>query len=119
MPIALATESLNITYLASTEIRNRYTNSTFQMVPRLNDFSQALLDLVKKYGWNEVSIFFDDNKGKFCYIFLLIHAYISATSATRSPHNKIKHVSQSHSFNFLKVKCICIHLFLIFMLHIW
>ncbi|XP_060562525.1 glutamate receptor 1-like isoform X3 [Ruditapes philippinarum] len=63
VPISLATESLNITYLAASEVKTRFTNSTFQMIPRLNDFSQALLDMVKRYGWSEVSIFFDDSKG--------------------------------------------------------
>jgi hypothetical protein len=66
VPISLATESLNITYLAASEVKTRFTNSTFQMIPRLNDFSQALLDMVKRYGWSEVSIFFDDSKGKIC-----------------------------------------------------
>ncbi|XP_053400246.1 glutamate receptor 1-like isoform X2 [Mercenaria mercenaria] len=63
VPISLATESLNITYLATTGVTTKNMNSTFQMIPRLDDFSQALLDMVKRYGWNEVSIFFDDDKG--------------------------------------------------------
>ena len=41
---------------------SEYTFSSFQMLP-LDDFCQAILDLVKKYKWQDVSIFFDDQKG--------------------------------------------------------
>ncbi|XP_052795006.1 glutamate receptor 2-like isoform X2 [Mya arenaria] len=62
-PISLATESLNVTYLATTEVTSDELNATFQMLPRLDDFSEAILDLVKQYAWDDVSIFFDDKKG--------------------------------------------------------
>lgn len=61
--ISLATEALNITYLATTAVTSINTNSTFQLPPRLDDFSQAILDLVRRYKWEDVSIFFDDNRG--------------------------------------------------------
>lgn len=62
-PISLATEALNITYLATTDVSSKNLNSTFQLLPSLEDFSEAILDLVKKYDWKDVSIFFDNNKG--------------------------------------------------------
>ncbi|XP_052281545.1 glutamate receptor 4-like isoform X2 [Dreissena polymorpha] len=61
--ISLATEALNISYVTTTEMISEYTYSSFQMLPPLDDFCQAILDLVKKYKWQDVSIFFDDNKG--------------------------------------------------------
>lgn len=61
--VSLATEALHITYLATTSFTTTNMNSTFQLLPTLDDFSQAILDLVKTYKWEDVSIFFDDNKG--------------------------------------------------------
>lgn len=61
--ISLATEALNITYLATTQVTSTQMNSTFQISPKLDDFSQALLDMVKRYNWMDVSVFFDANKG--------------------------------------------------------
>lgn len=63
VPISLATEALNISYIATTQITTKRTNSTFQILPKLDDFSNALLDMVKRYKWKDVSIFFDDDKG--------------------------------------------------------
>jgi len=63
-PISLATESLNVTYLATSMVTSDYPNSTFQMIPNLGEFCQAILDLVKQYTWDDVSIFFDDRNGE-------------------------------------------------------
>lgn len=67
-PISLATEALNITYIATTGVTSKDTNSTFQIAPKLDDFSKALLDLVKHYDWKKVSVFFDDDKGLYYFI---------------------------------------------------
>lgn len=64
--VSLATEALNISYLATTTVTSKNTSSTFQLVPNLDDFSHAMLDLIKKYKWQDVSIFFDDSKGRYC-----------------------------------------------------
>jgi len=61
--VSLATEALNITYLATTAVSPENMTSTFQLLPTLDDFSQAILDLIKRYEWKDVSIFFDDHKG--------------------------------------------------------
>lgn len=66
--ISMATEARNIPYIATTQVPSfRYLchlNCTFEIIPSLDKFSQAIYDLVKKYKWDKVSIIFDDNKGK-------------------------------------------------------
>lgn len=69
--ISMATEARNIPYIATTQVPSfRYLchlNCTFEIIPSLDKFSQAIYDLVKKYKWDKVSIIFDDNKGKWYF----------------------------------------------------
>ena len=71
--IAMATEARNIPYIATTQVTSfRYLcnlNCTFEIVPSLAKFSQAMYDLVKQYKWEKVSVFFDNDKGKILIVF--------------------------------------------------
>ena len=61
--IALATEAFNIAYITTTSMTSPKLNCTYEILPSLDKFSQAIFDLVKKYKWEKVSVFFDDEKG--------------------------------------------------------
>lgn len=62
--IAVVTEKLEIPYLALTSDQNgRRLRSTFQLLPTLSDFSSAMLDLIRHYEWDKVSLFYDDDRG--------------------------------------------------------
>ena len=62
--LVLATEALNIAYIATTPVTSSRLNCTFEMLPSLDKFSQAIFDLVQIYQWGKVSVFFDDSRGK-------------------------------------------------------
>lgn len=61
--IAMVTEKLGIAYLSTSVVTKNKLNATFQILPRLSDFGQSILDIVNYYGWEKVSLFYDDDKG--------------------------------------------------------
>ncbi|XP_033742742.1 glutamate receptor 2-like isoform X2 [Pecten maximus] len=61
--IAMVTEKLGIPYLSTTAVTKSKLNTTFQILPRLSDFGQSILDIVNFYKWEKVSLFYDDDKG--------------------------------------------------------
>lgn len=61
---AVVTEKLKIPYLSMTSTENRQKlKSTFQVLPPFSDFIVAMLDLMKHYSWDKVSLFYDDDRG--------------------------------------------------------
>ncbi|OWF48940.1 glutamate receptor 4-like [Mizuhopecten yessoensis] len=61
--IAMVTENLGIPYLSTSAVTKNKLNNTFQILPRLSDFGQSILDIVNYYKWDKVSLFYDDDKG--------------------------------------------------------
>ncbi|KAJ8298400.1 hypothetical protein KUTeg_024931 [Tegillarca granosa] len=60
--IAMVTEKLRIPYISMTAFSKENLNSTFQLIPSLSGFSEAILDMMKLYIWERVSLFYDDEK---------------------------------------------------------
>ncbi|XP_061165234.1 glutamate receptor 2-like isoform X1 [Saccostrea echinata] len=58
----IVAEKLKIPYICTTAAR-RNLKYTFQILPPLEDFSQAIFDMTKSYGWDKVSLFYDDTRG--------------------------------------------------------
>lgn len=58
----IVADKLRVPYICTTESK-RNLNYTFQILPPLEDFSQAIFDMTKSYKWDKVSLFYDDLRG--------------------------------------------------------
>ena len=59
----IVADKLRIPYISTTGSK-RNLKFTFQILPPLEDFSQAIFDMTKSYKWDKVSLFYDDLRGK-------------------------------------------------------
>ncbi|GFR57469.1 hypothetical protein ElyMa_003457600 [Elysia marginata] len=65
MALDLVTESLAIPYLCTTfDFSLVKKHTTFEMLPDTVLAGQAMLDVIKAYGWTQIALFHDDYKGK-------------------------------------------------------
>lgn len=62
----IVADKLRVPYICTTGSK-RNLNYTFQILPPLEDFSQAIFDMTKSYQWDKVSLFYDDLRGKFLF----------------------------------------------------
>ncbi|XP_078325983.1 glutamate receptor 1-like isoform X4 [Crassostrea virginica] len=58
----IVADKLRIPYISTTGSK-RNLKFTFQILPPLEDFSQAIFDMTKSYKWDKVSLFYDDLRG--------------------------------------------------------
>lgn len=58
----IVADKLRVPYICTTGSK-RNLNYTFQILPPLEDFSQAIFDMTKSYQWDKVSLFYDDLRG--------------------------------------------------------
>lgn len=68
----IVADKLRIPYICTTAARSNL-KYTFQILPPLQDFSQAIFDMTKSYGWDKVSLFYDDIRGMIIIFFRLQH----------------------------------------------
>nr|KAG5709244.1 hypothetical protein BaRGS_017996 [Batillaria attramentaria] len=60
--VGLAAEELHVPYLSVTEVRSESRDYTFELIPDMEDVGMAAYDLANKYGWNKISVFYDDDR---------------------------------------------------------
>ncbi|KAK3099144.1 hypothetical protein FSP39_000121, partial [Pinctada imbricata] len=61
--VITVSEKTSIPYICTTSTRKKNLSSVFQLLPQLLDFSHAIFDVVRRFGWKEVTLFYDDDKG--------------------------------------------------------
>ncbi|RUS79118.1 hypothetical protein EGW08_013128 [Elysia chlorotica] len=62
--LGLVVESLNIPYLSTTQVTSRGGHrNTFQIMPQMRWSAAAILDIAQTYGWEKISVFYDDDNG--------------------------------------------------------
>lgn len=61
--IGLASEALNISYLAVTEVTSEPRSSLLELPPHMADIGRAIYDVASRFSWSRVSVFYDDDRG--------------------------------------------------------
>ncbi|KAK3801146.1 hypothetical protein RRG08_006865 [Elysia crispata] len=62
--LGLVVESLNIPYLSTTQVSSKSLHrNTFQIMPEMQWSAEAILDIAQTYGWEKISVFYDDDSG--------------------------------------------------------
>ena len=68
--VALAVEDLHIPFLCTTPVPRSDLHFTVQMIPTVDDISQAILEYAQLHNWKKISVFYDNDMGKdflFCF----------------------------------------------------
>ncbi|KAK3100557.1 hypothetical protein FSP39_021745 [Pinctada imbricata] len=99
--ISIVTEKVKIPYLCTTAVK-KFHDSSLHIMPPLSDFSQAMYDVTTRYGFDKVSLFYDDDQGVFIMEKLLMNHDMTVKAwriDTHSDPKLLKKQAREHLVN--------------------